>query len=121
MIKAKAMKKIATVAICALATFLSAAAASAQYALDRWHPAALINLGTCGGIAGRVERFATILATKTVVYDIVEQMGDAQAEEMANPGAEGGAPADSAGAAQMPGPATPPTPAPAVAPGAAPA
>ena len=43
------------------------AAASAQYAVDRWHPGTLINLGTCGGIAGQVERFATILVTKTVV------------------------------------------------------
>ncbi len=54
------------------------AAASAQYVVDRWHPSTLINLGTCGGIADRVERFATILVTKTAVYDIVEQMGDAQ-------------------------------------------
>ncbi len=54
------------------------AAASAQYAIDRWRPESLINLGTCGGIAGRIERFANVLVTKTIVYDIVEQMGDAQ-------------------------------------------
>ena len=54
------------------------AAASTQYVIDRWNPATIINLGTCGGIAGRIERFANVLVTKTVVYDIIEQMGDAQ-------------------------------------------
>ncbi len=53
------------------------AAASAQYVIDHWNPASIVNLGTCGGIAGRIDRFATVLVTKTVVYDIVEQMGDA--------------------------------------------
>lgn len=56
-----------------------AAAASAQYVIDRWKPRAILNLGTCGGIAGAIEKHAVILATKTIVYDIVEQMGDAQA------------------------------------------
>jgi adenosylhomocysteine nucleosidase len=54
------------------------AAASAQYALSRWQPRLLVNLGTCGGFEGKVERGALILAEKTVVYDIYEQMGDAQ-------------------------------------------
>jgi adenosylhomocysteine nucleosidase len=36
----------------------------------------LINLGTCGGFAGEIERGAVILVNKTVVYDIIEQMGD---------------------------------------------
>ena len=53
------------------------AAASAQYVVDRWNPNVIVNVGTCGGIAGRIDRFATVLATRTVVYDIVEQMGDA--------------------------------------------
>jgi adenosylhomocysteine nucleosidase len=53
-----------------------AAAASTQYALDRWHPDLLVNLGTCGGFEGAVERDTIILATGTRVYDIVEQMGD---------------------------------------------
>ncbi len=56
-----------------------AAAGSAQWALQRWQPDLMINLGTCGGIAGRVERGAIILATETLVYDIIEQMGDPQA------------------------------------------
>jgi adenosylhomocysteine nucleosidase len=53
-----------------------AAAASTQYALDRWRPKALINLGTCGGFLGETKRGEIILAEKTIVYDIIEQMGD---------------------------------------------
>lgn len=53
-----------------------AAAASTQYALDRWQPKALINLGTCGGFLGETKRGEIILAEKTIVYDIIEQMGD---------------------------------------------
>jgi adenosylhomocysteine nucleosidase len=56
-----------------------AAAASAQYAIDRWKPELLVNLGTCGGFAGSVEKGTLILADKTIVYDIVEQMTDANA------------------------------------------
>ncbi|MCP4661280.1 MAG: 5'-methylthioadenosine/S-adenosylhomocysteine nucleosidase [bacterium] len=53
-----------------------AAAASAQYIIDRWSPRLLINLGTCGGFEGDVERGETLLVERTIVYDIVEQMGD---------------------------------------------
>ena len=53
------------------------AAASVQYAIDRWRPQNIVNLGTCGGIAGRIDRYAVVAVTRTVVYDIVEQMGDA--------------------------------------------
>jgi len=53
-----------------------AAAASAQYAIDRWLPRLLVNLGTCGGFKDQVERGEIILADKTLVYDIIEQMGD---------------------------------------------
>jgi adenosylhomocysteine nucleosidase len=56
-----------------------AAAASAQYAIDRWAPRLLVNLGTCGGIKDRIERGTIILAEKTLVHDIVELMGDQQA------------------------------------------
>jgi adenosylhomocysteine nucleosidase len=52
------------------------AAASAQYAISRWHPSVVINPGTCGGILGQIDRFETVLAERTVVYDIREQMGD---------------------------------------------
>jgi adenosylhomocysteine nucleosidase len=52
------------------------AAATTQYAIDRWQPDLLVNLGTCGGFAGRIERGAIILAEKTLLYDIIEQMED---------------------------------------------
>ena len=53
-----------------------AAAASTQYVIDTWKPDLLINLGTCGGFYGQVERFEIILVEETIVYDIFEQMGD---------------------------------------------
>ncbi len=53
------------------------AAASTQYVIDYWEPSFLINLGTCGGFAGAVEKGTIIMPTRTVVYDIYEQMGDA--------------------------------------------
>ena len=53
------------------------AAASTQYAIDRWQPSLLLNLGTCGGFAGDVATGTLLLADFTLVYDILEQMGDA--------------------------------------------
>lgn len=50
------------------------AAATAQYAIDRWQPRVLINLGTCGGFLGRVERGEILLVERTLVYDLIEQM-----------------------------------------------
>lgn len=52
------------------------AAASTQFVIDRWKPKLLINLGTCGGFNGRVDRGVIILADRTIVYDIFERMGD---------------------------------------------
>ncbi len=60
-----------------------AAAASTQYAIDRWQPALLVNLGTCGGFADHVEIGEILLVTRTLVYDIIEQMGD-QAASLAH-------------------------------------
>jgi adenosylhomocysteine nucleosidase len=56
-----------------------AAAASAQYVIDRWSPRLLVNLGTCGGFQGEIEKGEIILVERTIVYDIVEQMLDPQA------------------------------------------
>lgn len=56
-----------------------AAAASAQYVIDRWSPQLLINLGTCGGLRGEIERGEIVLVEKTIVYDLVEQMSDPEA------------------------------------------
>ena len=53
------------------------AAATAQYVIDHFQPELLVNLGTCGGFEGRIERGTVILVTKTIVYDIIEQMADA--------------------------------------------
>jgi adenosylhomocysteine nucleosidase len=52
------------------------AAATTQYVIDRWQPEVLVNLGTCGGFAGKIEKGAIILVEKTIVYDIIEQMTD---------------------------------------------
>jgi adenosylhomocysteine nucleosidase len=52
------------------------AAASVQYAIDRWQPDLLVNLGTCGGFEGRVEQGAILLVERTLIYDILEQMTD---------------------------------------------
>jgi adenosylhomocysteine nucleosidase len=52
------------------------AAATAQYVIDHFHPDLLINLGTCGGFAGQIESETVILVERTLVYDIIEQMGD---------------------------------------------
>lgn len=52
------------------------AAATAQYVIDRFRPDLLINLGTCGGFAGRIETGTVMLVERTLVYDILEQMGD---------------------------------------------
>jgi len=52
------------------------AAASAQFVIDRWKPELLVNLGTCGGFEGEIERGTIILADSTAVYDMIEQMDD---------------------------------------------
>jgi adenosylhomocysteine nucleosidase len=55
-----------------------AAAGSTQYVIDRFKPAQLINLGTCGGVEGRVQRFEVVAPERVVIYDIVEAMGDSE-------------------------------------------
>lgn len=52
------------------------AAGSTQYAIDRWHPSLLVNLGTAGGFGEGIAVGDVVLATRTVIYDIVERMGD---------------------------------------------
>jgi adenosylhomocysteine nucleosidase len=55
-----------------------AAAGSTQYVIDRFHPARMINLGTCGGVEGRIRRFEVAIVEKAVIYDIAEAMGDSK-------------------------------------------
>lgn len=52
------------------------AAATTQYVISHFKPDLLVNLGTCGGFAGRIQTGEIILVTRTLVYDIIEQMGD---------------------------------------------
>jgi len=54
------------------------AAASAQYAIDRWQPIMIFNLGTCGGFGQSIQPGDVVMAQETLVYDIYERMGDAQ-------------------------------------------
>jgi adenosylhomocysteine nucleosidase len=49
-------------------------AATTQYIIDLYQPDLLVNLGTCGGFKGRISSGTIILVTKTIVYDIFEQM-----------------------------------------------
>jgi adenosylhomocysteine nucleosidase len=51
------------------------AAASTQYAIDCLNPKLLVNIGTCGSFHKSMRRGDVILANKTLVYDIIEQMG----------------------------------------------
>jgi adenosylhomocysteine nucleosidase len=55
-----------------------AAAGSTQYVIDRFHPARLINIGTCAGVEGRINRFEVVTAERAVIYDIAEAMGDSK-------------------------------------------
>jgi adenosylhomocysteine nucleosidase len=52
------------------------AAASADHAITTWRPEVLINLGTCGGIEGRVQRGETLLVTRTIAHDVRDSIGD---------------------------------------------
>jgi adenosylhomocysteine nucleosidase len=52
------------------------AAASTQWAIDHYQPGLIINLGTCGGLEGRIDRHAILLVERTRLYDIQEQMTD---------------------------------------------
>jgi adenosylhomocysteine nucleosidase len=53
------------------------AAATTQYVIDHFQPELIINLGTCGGFEDSIERGTVILVEQTIVYDILEQMSDA--------------------------------------------
>lgn len=55
-----------------------AAAGSTQYVIDYFHPARLVNIGTCGGVEGRIQRFDVVAVEKVVIYDIAEAMGDSK-------------------------------------------
>jgi adenosylhomocysteine nucleosidase len=56
----------------------TAAAGATQYAIDKWNPDYFINLGTCGGFEGKINRYDIVLLNKTIIYDIKEAMGDSK-------------------------------------------
>lgn len=51
------------------------AAAACQYMIDKWHPDAVVNLGTCGGVAEDIGQGDLVLATATVRYDVRQKFG----------------------------------------------
>jgi adenosylhomocysteine nucleosidase len=55
-----------------------AASGSTQYVISQWEPRLIINLGTCGGFEGMINKGEIILVTKTIIYDIFEQMGNSE-------------------------------------------
>lgn len=55
------------------------AAATTQLVIDGVQPDLIVNLGTCGGLHGRIELGDIILVERTIIYDIVEQMSDPEA------------------------------------------
>lgn len=54
------------------------AAGSAQYVIDKFQPARIVNIGTAGGFHGKTEKGDVILANRVLMYDIHEQMGDSR-------------------------------------------
>lgn len=59
----------------------TASAAALQYIVDHQRPDVIINLGTCGGLAGVVNRGDVILVERAFIYDIVEMMDSADVTE----------------------------------------
>ena len=59
----------------------TASAGALQYILDHYVPDLVINLGTCGGFAGTVQRGDVILVERAFIYDIVELMDSADVTE----------------------------------------
>lgn len=51
------------------------AAAACQFAIDTWHPDAIINLETCGGVSKEFKKLDIILVKKTFQYDVIQRFG----------------------------------------------
>jgi len=52
------------------------AAAACQFAIDTFHPDAIVNLGTCGGVSKKVKNLDIILAKRTFQYDVMQRFGN---------------------------------------------
>lgn len=53
-----------------------ASAGMMQYVIDHYQPDLIVNLGTCGGFEGVIDQGEIVLVDGTIIYDIVELMGD---------------------------------------------
>lgn len=53
-----------------------ASSASTQYAIDKWHPELIINIGTCGGFRKKVKKYQVVLVEETIVYDLIDRIGE---------------------------------------------
>lgn len=51
-------------------------AAACQFAIDTWHPDAVVNLGTCGGVSKNAKNLDIILAKRTFQYDVIQRFGE---------------------------------------------
>jgi nucleoside phosphorylase len=60
------------------------AAGACQYAIDRWRVDPVIVLGTCGGVAERLQVGDVVLATRTLQYDCQDQRPGMGAETTAD-------------------------------------
>lgn len=59
-----------------------AAAAATQFAVDKWGPTLVVNLGTCGGFEGsELKEGNIILVRRTAIYDVIERSGGQQEME----------------------------------------
>jgi len=58
------------------------ASAATQFVIDKYNPKLIINLGTCGGFRGKVNKKDILLVTETIIYDIYERSG--QNDDMIN-------------------------------------
>jgi nucleoside phosphorylase len=52
------------------------AAAACQFAIDTWHPDAIANIGTCGGVSEDIKLLDIIVAETTVQYDCTIRFGE---------------------------------------------
>ena len=55
-----------------------AVAGSMQRVTDSFHPARRIHVGTCGGAAGRINRFDVVAPERVVIYHIAPAVGDSK-------------------------------------------
>jgi len=53
-----------------------ASSGSTQYAIDKWQPELIINIGTCGGFKGKINKDQVVLINETVVYDMIDLFGE---------------------------------------------